>query len=137
MRAITDRQPRVSGPPRAQQAHSARLRVLLLDDRYLSRRGMEIVLSAHDDIEVVGAADRSDGVADVAHLAPDVIILDHSPEAYRSVRKAAPQARILMLSARDAGADGLDVAPGDAPLDRTLSAEELASAVRRAARPAV
>ena len=132
MRAFTERRLPETRLPRAEAQH-ARLRVLLLDDRFLSRRGMEIVLSAHDDIEVVGAADRSDGVDGVAQLAPDVIILDHSPEAYRSVRQAAPQARILMLGARDA--DEVDVAPGDGPLDRTLSAEELASAVRRAARP--
>lgn len=127
---ITDRRHRAPRPSRA-RLPGARLRVLLLDDRFLSRRGMEIVLSAHDDIEVVGAADRSDGVAGLAGLAPDVIILDHSPEAYRTVRQAAPQARILVLGT---GTDAIEVAPGDVPLDRTLSAEELATAVRRAAR---
>lgn len=134
MGVITDRRHRAPRPSRV-RLPGARLRVLLLDDRFLSRRGMEIVLSAHDDIEVVGAADRSDGVAGLAGLAPDVIILDHSPEAYRTVRRAAPQARILMLCAGGTGTDGIEVAPGDGPLDRTLSAEELATAVRRAARP--
>lgn len=108
------------------------LRVLLLDDRFLRRRGMEIVLSAQDGIEVVGAADRSGGVDGVARLAPDVVILDPSPEVYRKVRQAAPNARVLMLGQVGEAPAGIDVAPGDGPLDRTLSAEDLASAVRRA-----
>ena len=52
----------------------ARIRVLIVDDHAMVRRGMRDFLDLHDDLEVVGEA--SDGVAALeatATLLPDVV----------------------------------------------------------------
>jgi len=55
----------------------ARIRVLIVDDHAMVRRGMRDFLDLHDDLEVVGEA--SDGVAALeatATLLPDVVVMD-------------------------------------------------------------
>ena len=54
-----------------------RIRILLVDDHAMVRRGMRDFLALHDDLEVVGEA--GDGLAALdatANLAPDVVIMD-------------------------------------------------------------
>ncbi|SBT03384.1 hypothetical protein ACCAA_1000007 [Candidatus Accumulibacter aalborgensis] len=62
-------------------ADSGRIRVLVVDDQALIRRGMTLMLSLEADIEVVGQA--SDGIEAVAlaeSLTPDVVLMDlHMP----------------------------------------------------------
>jgi DNA-binding NarL/FixJ family response regulator len=55
----------------------ARIRVLIVDDHAMVRRGMRDFLDLHDDLEVVGEA--SDGVTALeatATLLPDVVVMD-------------------------------------------------------------
>jgi DNA-binding NarL/FixJ family response regulator len=52
-------------------------RVFLVDDHALFTEGLRELLTFHDDIEVVGTSDSGDrALADVAHLLPDVVLMD-------------------------------------------------------------
>jgi DNA-binding NarL/FixJ family response regulator len=88
---------------------SETIRVLVVDDHELFRRGVSSILRAHAGFEVVGEAE--DGAAAVRmyrETSPDVVITDiHMPvldglEATRQIKQLDPQARILMLTATDA-----------------------------------
>ncbi|MFH8468449.1 response regulator [Streptomyces sp. NPDC017991] len=52
------------------------IRVLVVDDEALIRTGFEHILSAADDIEVVGAVVGGQAVEAVRRLTPDVVLLD-------------------------------------------------------------
>ena len=53
------------------------LRVLIVDDEPLARRGLELRLGGHDDVEVVGQAGHGEqAVALAAELKPDIMFLD-------------------------------------------------------------
>ena len=53
------------------------IRVVLADDQPLVRTGLRMILSAVDDIEVVGeAADGAEAISACAELTPDVVLMD-------------------------------------------------------------
>jgi DNA-binding NarL/FixJ family response regulator len=53
------------------------VRVLVVDDQELVRTGFRLILEREPDIEVVGeAVDGADALAQVARLAPDVVLMD-------------------------------------------------------------
>ena len=53
------------------------IRVFLLDDHEIVRRGLRTLLEAEDDIEVVGEAGRvAEAIPKILELRPDVAILD-------------------------------------------------------------
>jgi len=55
----------------------ARIRVLIVDDHAMVRRGMRDFLDLHDDLEVVGeAADGATALEATATLLPDVVVMD-------------------------------------------------------------
>ena len=54
-----------------------RIRVLIVDDHAMVRRGMRDFLDLHDDLEVVGeAADGHEALTATAALRPDVVVMD-------------------------------------------------------------
>jgi len=54
-----------------------KIRVLLVDDERLARRGLELRLAAATDVDVVGeCANGRDAIAQIAALAPDAVFLD-------------------------------------------------------------
>ncbi len=56
---------------------TAHIRVLIVDDHYMVREGLKVLLSTSDDIEVVGeAADGAEAVEQCASLQPDVVLMD-------------------------------------------------------------
>lgn len=76
------------------------IRVLVVDDHALFRRGLEIVLAQEEDIQVVGeAGDGSEAVDKAADLLPDIILMDvRMPkrggiEACTSIKEVAPARR--------------------------------------------
>ncbi len=118
------------------------IRVVLVDDQALVRTGLRMVLSNAPGIEVVGeAADGAEGVAAVARLSPDVVLMDvrmpgmDGVEATRRIRAASAGGggpRIVILTTFDldqyvfaalrAGASGF--------LLKDALADELVKAVR-------
>ncbi|MEU0118404.1 response regulator transcription factor [Streptomyces bobili] len=118
---------------------SGTIRVLIADDQQMVRQGFTVLLNAQPDIEVIGqAVDGLDAVAQVAALAPDVVLMDiRMPElggieATRRITVATPDIKVLVLTTFDldeyvyealrAGASGF--------LLKDASADQLAEAVR-------
>lgn len=53
------------------------IRIVLVDDHAMVRRGMRDFLGLHDDLEIVGeAADGVEALDVVGRLLPDVVIMD-------------------------------------------------------------
>jgi two-component system NarL family response regulator len=115
------------------------IRVLVVDDHALFRRGLEMVLAQESDIEVVGeAGDAVAAVDRAAELLPDVVLLDvrmpkgSGIEACVQIKGVAPSARIIMLTISDEEADLYEAIKAGATgyLLKEISIDEVASAVR-------
>jgi DNA-binding NarL/FixJ family response regulator len=115
------------------------IRVLVVDDQELFRRGLTMLLGVESDMEVVGeAADGPSAAALAASAAPDVVLMDvRMPrqtgiEACTAVKDAAPNARIIMLTVSDDEADLYDAVKSGASgyLLKDSSIEEVAQAIR-------
>ncbi len=115
------------------------IRVVVVDDQELFRRGLTMLLGVESDIEVVGEA--GDGVAatDLAmSVAPDVILMDvrmpkrSGIEACLAIKEIAPTARIIMLTVSDEEADLYDAVKNGASgyLLKDSSTDEVAQAIR-------
>jgi two-component system nitrate/nitrite response regulator NarL len=83
----------------------AKIRVLVVDDHTLFRRGLNALLARDGSITVVGdAADAGEALRRAHELQPDLILLDnHLPgvngvDALAALRDAAPDARVVMLT---------------------------------------
>jgi NarL family two-component system response regulator LiaR len=120
---------------------SPRIRVLVVDDHTMVRRGLATFLKAFDDLELAGeAASGQAAVQLCAQLQPDVVLMDmvmpdmDGAAATRLIRKHSPSVQVLTLtsfkeeilvqSALQAGAIGY--------LLKDVSADELAQAIRAA-----
>jgi DNA-binding NarL/FixJ family response regulator len=84
------------------------IRALIVDDHALFRRGLEMVLAAEDDIELVGeASDGAEAVEKAAESLPDIVLMDirmpksSGIEACRAMKEAAPSSKIVMLTISD------------------------------------
>ncbi len=82
-----------------------KIRVILADDHVVVRQGLRALLSAEDDIEIVGEADNGrQAVQLVRKLSPDVALIDiampvlNGLEATRQITKGCPSTRVLVLS---------------------------------------
>jgi DNA-binding NarL/FixJ family response regulator len=83
-----------------------RITVLLAEDHTIVRQGLQALLEAESDIEVVGEAQTGrQAVQLTKRLRPDVLVMDiampllNGLEAARQILKAVPATRVLMLSA--------------------------------------
>ena len=117
------------------------IRVLLVDDHAVVRRGLRGFLELLKDFDVVGEAENGrEGVAAADRLAPDVILMDllmpemGGLEAIAAIKQAHPEIEIVAVtsfieeekvtSALEAGASGY--------LLKDAEAEEVAQAIRAA-----
>lgn len=88
------------------------IRVMVVDDHELYRRGLLIVLAQEPDIDVVGeAGDGAGAAALAAELVPDLVLMDvRMPkgggiEACRRIKDTVPTTRIVMLTASEDESD--------------------------------
>jgi two-component system nitrate/nitrite response regulator NarL len=119
------------------------IRILVVDDHTLFRRGLTALLARNPRLAVVGdAADAGEALRRAQELQPDLILLDnHLPgvngvDALPGLREAAPDARVLMLTVSEdeqdlaaalrAGASGY--------LLKTIEGDALVDAIARAMR---
>ena len=117
------------------------IRVLLVDDHAVVRRGLRGFLELLKDFDVVGEAENGrEGVAAAERLVPDVILMDllmpemGGLEAIAAIKQAHPEIEIVAVtsfieeekvtSALEAGASGY--------LLKDAEAEEVAQAIRAA-----
>ncbi|MEU6749717.1 response regulator transcription factor, partial [Spirillospora sp. NPDC046719] len=84
------------------------IRVFLLDDHEVVRRGVAALLSAEDDIEIVGeAATAEHALARIPAARPDVAVLDvrlpdgDGVSVCRDIRSRMPELACLMLTSFD------------------------------------
>ncbi len=121
--------------------NSGRIRVMLVDDHTMVRRGLATFLKVHDDLQLAGEAESGEDALRVcAEVHPDVILMDlvlpkmDGAAATRAIRQQFPQVQVLALTsfkdgeliknALEAGAIGY--------LLKDVSADELARAIRAA-----
>lgn len=117
------------------------IRVMLVDDHTMVRRGLATFLQISDNLELVGEAGNGEEAIELcARLLPDVILMDivmpdmDGVTATRLIREQFPTVQVIALtsfkeaglvqSALQAGAIGY--------LLKDISAEELARAIRSA-----
>lgn len=119
------------------------VRLFLIDDHTLVRRGLVALLGQYADLRVVGeAGDAGAALRLLPTLRPDVILLDHHLPGVRGVdaiaglREASPASRVVMLTVSEDGDDLASALRRGAQgyLLKTIDGELLAEAVRRAAR---
>ena len=82
--------------------------VLICDDHALLRSGLQQLIDAEDDLDVVGeAANAEEAVEQARALQPDVVLLDivmpgrSGLDALPEILAAAPKTKVLMLSMQD------------------------------------
>ena len=117
------------------------IRVMVVDDHAMLRRGLRFFLKGFDDLELVGEAASGKEAMDLcAQTEPEVILMDmmmpdmDGAEATRLIRECYPSAQVIALTsfqeedlierALQAGAIGY--------LLKNVPAEELAQAIREA-----
>jgi len=119
---------------------AAPIRVLVVDDHTLFRRGLIALLSADSRFQVVAeAGDAGEAQRRAAETQPDVVLLDnHLPgvkgvDALAGLKAAAPRARVLMLTMSEDERDLAAALRGGARgyLLKTVDSDVLAAALLR------
>ena len=84
------------------------IKVLIVDDHFLSRRGIVSILSANPIFEIVGEATNGiEAVEKATQLMPELILMDirmpdgDGLEATEKIKSAMPHIKIIMLSVSD------------------------------------
>jgi NarL family two-component system response regulator LiaR len=135
------------------------IRVMLVDDHPMVRKGLSSFILVMDDLELVGEAkDGLDALRRCEHAPPDVILMDlvmpvmDGPTAIREIRKRWPEIQIIALTSfqeedlvhqalqagaisyllKDVGADELEAAIRAAHAGKPTLAPEAAQALIRA-----
>jgi NarL family two-component system response regulator LiaR len=120
---------------------SKRIRVMLVDDHTMVRRGLATFLKVYDDLQLVGEAESGESAVRLcAEILPDVILMDlvlpamDGAAATRLIRQKFPNVQVLALTsfkegeliknALAAGAIGYML--------KDVTAEDLARAIRAA-----
>ncbi len=128
--------------PRGDASPHDPIRVLLVDDYAIYRRGVEAVLALEPDMVVVAEAGSAQEAVDAAaRVAPDVVVLDiylpdsDGPEVCARVKNAAPSAQILMLTASDEEEDLVEAIRAGATgyLLKDVGPDQLPAAIRSVA----
>jgi DNA-binding NarL/FixJ family response regulator len=130
-------QGRPPGPERRRRAEP--IRAMIVDDHALFRRGLEMVLNAEPDIELVAeASDGAEAVEKAGETLPDVVLMDirmprsSGIEACRALKDVVPSAKIVMLTISDEEEDLFEAIRAGASgyLLKDIPLDEVAATVR-------
>ena len=119
------------------------VRVVLIDDHDLLRRGIKTMLETESDVEVVGEASDGSGAAKlVEDTAPDVVLIDvimpntDGIEATRAIKDAHPNVAVVVLTGHDEQRFVFDAVKAGASgyLLKTAELDEVVDTVRAAGR---
>jgi DNA-binding NarL/FixJ family response regulator len=84
------------------------IKILLVDDHVLFRKGLFSLLSAHGGMRIVGeAGDGDEAIEKARETAPDVILMDvhmpkcDGPKAVRKIHVEMPDIKIVMITMDD------------------------------------
>ena len=117
---------------------AGRIRVMVVDDHPIMRKGLQDVLEASGQLDVVGqAGDGVEAVSIVEELEPEVIIMDvimpgkDGIDACREIIELLPDTRVLMLTASTAEDAVIEAIAAGATgyLEKYSRPEELVEAV--------
>jgi NarL family two-component system response regulator LiaR len=117
------------------------IRVLLVDDHAMVRRGLATFLKVYDDLQLAGEVENGlDAIQQCAEFKPDVVLMDmvmpgmDGASATRAIRQQFPNVRVIALTSfkeRDLIKNALE-AGAIGYLLKDVSADELAQAIRAA-----
>jgi two-component system response regulator DevR len=119
------------------------LKVYLVDDHEVVRRGVKELLESEDDIIVVGeAGTQEEALSNIPKVHPDVVLLDvrlpdgDGIEICREIRSSAPEIACLMLTsfADDEAFLGAVIAGASGYVLKQIRGNDLVASVRRAAK---
>ncbi len=126
-------------PPATSPLFNGKIRVMLVDDHTVMRKGLLSFLSAHDDIEIAGEAADGEAAVELAQkIQPEVILMDinmpkmNGVEATRRIRSKMPDIRIYGLSMYEAEdqAHAMTEAGATGYLSKSGNSESLLAAIR-------
>jgi DNA-binding NarL/FixJ family response regulator len=116
------------------------MRIVLIDDHAIVRKGLRVLLEGMGDAEIVGeAADGQAGVELVREQRPQLVIMDISMpllngiDATRRIREEAPEVAIIALSVRTDPRSAAEFlrAGGSGYVSTDCAFEELEEAIRQ------
>jgi NarL family two-component system response regulator LiaR len=117
------------------------IRVMVVDDHFMVRRGLATFLKVFDDLEWAGEAETGESAIELCEkIKPDVILMDMAlptlkgVDATKTIRQKHPEVQIIALTSYKEGElinDALE-AGAIGYLLKNVSAEELARAIRAA-----
>ena len=137
-------------------SHSQPIRVMLVDDHAMVRRGLATFLQVFDDLELVGEADNGAAAIQLcAEIQPDVVLMDmlmpdmDGVSVTRIIRQKFPAVQVIALTSfketslvqkalqagaisyllKDISADALAQAIRDAHVGRTTLSQEVTQAL--------
>lgn len=119
-----------------------RIRVVVVDDHAVVRRGLRMFLAADSEIEIVGeAGDGEEAIRMVAALQPDVVLMDlllpkvNGINATEAIRSDHPEVQVIALTSvlEDASVVGAVKAGAIGYLLKNTEADDLVAAIHAAA----
>jgi two-component system, NarL family, response regulator LiaR len=119
------------------------LKILIVDDQALARDGLELIVGASPDIEVIGTAENgADALEKVEKLSPDLVLMDlkmpimNGVQATRRIRERFPNVKVLVLTTYDADEWVVDAIRAGAAgyLLKDSPRDEIVAAIQRTAK---
>jgi DNA-binding NarL/FixJ family response regulator len=115
------------------------IRIMIVDDHAVVRRGLQSMLDLEADIQVVGDADSGLAAVEKARaLSPNLVLLDLKMPGMggaltcRAIKEVSPKSRVLILTGVDAEQEVMTALEHDADgyMLKDAPAEELLHAIR-------
>jgi len=119
-----------------------KVRILLVDDHMIVRKGLACIINAQDDMEIISeASDGQDAIEQARQYRPQVVIMDvrmpilDGIKATRIIRSDSPKTQIIGLSmcAREEEGEEMRKAGAIDYLSKNGPTDAILAAIRRAA----